>query len=536
MDETEKYLIHAAVTAAGVVERSDVVGAIFGQTEGLLGDELDLPELRRTGKLGHIDVSVSSSGGESRGAVTISTSLDKVETATLAASLETIDRVGPCRAAFEVEEIEDVRAAKRREVVDRAAELLQTGFDDSVMSSAEILSSVREHVRVADIDTYEGLPAGPRVTESDAIIVVEGRADVLTLLRYGIKNAVGVEGTDVPDEIASLTRDRTTTAFFDADRGGELILEELRQVGDVDYVARPPDGTSVEDLDHHEVFTALRKKEPIEPDVAADVVHAVQAGEQFDPETSEPQDDPSRAPSSTDGGASTRDPPAADPSPVDHQDSTEEMASPGRASTTGETGARTARSSSPSAIDTNERAANSDDDTATSSTESTTADTATSSAEPATADTATSSVEPATAGADTTDTQDTSTSSGAESVDPTDETTVDEPAVDTDESPHSLYEHVAELSTGESGTARFLDEDRTIIGDYPVNEVSDRLETDAVPSVILLDGVLSQELVDRAATSGVSTIIATSLGQFVKRPTSVRIFAADSVASEPPAE
>ncbi|WP_049927559.1 DNA primase DnaG [Halopiger goleimassiliensis] len=262
MEDTSKYLIHADVTADGVVERSDVVGAIFGQTEGLLGDELDLRDLRQSQKVGRIDVEIASTAGQSHGTVTIATSLDKVETATLAASLETITRVGPCRADLQVTEIEDVRAAKRKEVVERAKELLETGFDDSVMTSEEILAEVREHVRVEDITEYEGLPAGPRVTDSDAIIVVEGRADVLTLLKYGIKNGIAVEGTNVPDAVAELTRHRTVTAFLDGDRGGDLILEELAQVGDVDYVAFAPSGESVEELDHHELFAALRNKVP----------------------------------------------------------------------------------------------------------------------------------------------------------------------------------------------------------------------------------------------------------------------------------
>jgi len=264
MEDTSKYLIHADVTADGIVERSDVVGAIFGQTEGLLGDELDLRDLRQSSKVGRIDVEITSTAGQSHGQVTIATSLDKVETATLAAALETITRVGPCRADLEVREIEDVRAAKRKEVVDRAKELLRTGFDDTIMSSDEILAEVRQQVRVEDITEYEGLPAGPRVTDSDAIIVVEGRADVLSLLKYGIKNAIAVEGTSVPDAVAELTRHRTVTAFLDGDRGGDLILEELAQVGDLDYVAFAPTESSVEDLNHHELFAALRNKVPYE--------------------------------------------------------------------------------------------------------------------------------------------------------------------------------------------------------------------------------------------------------------------------------
>ncbi|MFW6384900.1 MAG: DNA primase DnaG, partial [Halodesulfurarchaeum sp.] len=163
----------------------------------------------------------------------------------------------------EVSSIEDVRAAKRRAVIDRATELLNTAFDETVMDSEAILREVRERIRVADITEYQGLPAGPNVASSDAIILVEGRADVLTLLRYGIKNAIAVEGTNVPERIGKLTRERTVTVFLDGDRGGDLIRRELQQIGEVDYVARGPEGKSVEDLTRAEVDAALRNKMPI---------------------------------------------------------------------------------------------------------------------------------------------------------------------------------------------------------------------------------------------------------------------------------
>jgi DNA primase len=264
MQDTAKYLVHADITADGIVERSDVVGAVFGQTEGLLGDELDLRELQDSSKVGRIDVEINSENGQSFGRITIATSLDRVETAILGAALETIDRVGPCRSTIEVREIEDVRAAKRREVVERAKSLLRKGFGESLASSRDLVEEVRESVRVEDITEYEGLPAGPRVADSDAIIVVEGRADVLRLLQYGIKNAIAVEGTDVPDAVAELTQSRTVTAFLDGDRGGELIRRELAQVGDIDYVALAPENQCVEDLARHEVMAALREKVPYE--------------------------------------------------------------------------------------------------------------------------------------------------------------------------------------------------------------------------------------------------------------------------------
>jgi len=269
MQDSAKYLIHAQITANGVVERSDVVGAIFGQTEGLLGDELEIRELQESSKLGRIDVEIDSEGGKSFGDVTIASGLDRVETAILAASLETIDRVGPCRATVEVVDLEDVRQAKRREVVERATALLED-FDDSVLSSQELIEAVRRRARTERITEFEGYPAGPRVTDSDAIIVVEGRADVLQLLQYGIKNAIAVEGTDVPQAIARLTNERTVTAFLDGDRGGELILKELAQVGNVDYVAFAPVGESVEDLAREDVMEALREKVEFEKLLADD--------------------------------------------------------------------------------------------------------------------------------------------------------------------------------------------------------------------------------------------------------------------------
>lgn len=263
---TTKYLVYATIDASGVVERPDVVGAIFGQTEGLLGDDLDLRELQRTGRIGRISVTVNSKNGRSRGAITIPSSLDKIETAVLGASLETIDRVGPCEARITVTKIEDVRTLKRNYVVDRAKELVRSMFTEVLPESQEITEEVKESVRIKEISKYgkDNLPAGPNIADSDAIIVVEGRADVLNLLKYGIRNAVAVEGTSIPKTIVDLSKEKTVTSFVDGDRGGELILKELMQVAEVDYVARAPSGKEVEDLTKKETVKALRNKIPVE--------------------------------------------------------------------------------------------------------------------------------------------------------------------------------------------------------------------------------------------------------------------------------
>ncbi len=263
---TTKYVVKAKIEINGVVEKPDVVGAIFGQTEGLLGNDLDLRELQKTGRIGRIEVNVDSKGGKSRGYINVPSSLDKVETAILAAALETIDRVGPCEASITIENIEDVRVSKRKRVVERAKNILGTMIEEITPDSVEITEEVKEAVRLREIVKFgkDRLPAGPNVADSDAIIVVEGRADVLNLLKNGIKNAIAVEGTSIPKTIVDLSKEKTVTAFLDGDRGGELILRELLQVAEVDFVARAPNGKEVEELTKKEIFKGLRNKIPAE--------------------------------------------------------------------------------------------------------------------------------------------------------------------------------------------------------------------------------------------------------------------------------
>ena len=261
---TTKYLIHAQINANGIVEKPDVVGAVFGQTEGLLSNDLDLRELQRTGRIGRIQVNIHSNSGRAKGDIIIPSSLDRVETAILAASLETINRVGPCEAEIQTIKVEDVRAVKREQVVNRAKEIYKNMVESVGPASMKMIEEVREAMRIHEISEYgdDRLPAGPSIHTSDAIIVVEGRSDVLNLLKYGIKNTVAVEGVSVPQSIGDLSKKRTTTAFVDGDRGGELILKELLQIGDVDYITRAPQGKEVEDLEKDEVLIALRDKVP----------------------------------------------------------------------------------------------------------------------------------------------------------------------------------------------------------------------------------------------------------------------------------
>jgi DNA primase len=450
MQDTAKYLVHADITADGIVERSDVVGAVFGQTEGLLGDELDLRELQDASKVGRIDVEIDSENGQSFGRITIATSLDRVETAILGAALETIDRVGPCRSTIEVREIEDVRAAKRREVVERAKTLLTDGFADSMRSSRDLVEEVRESVRIEDITEYEGLPAGPHVEESDAIIVVEGRADVLTLLQYGIKNAVAVEGTDVPDAVADLSQSRTVTAFLDGDRGGELIRRELAQVGDIDYVALAPEGESVEDLARHEVMSALREKVPYEQVQGAEA----ESGTGDEPESVETE---RQSDEGTEIGVEAN--PEGEPITTDN------------------------------------------------SREEPTEDTV----ETPEVDIETVADEP--------------TSGNGQAVAET--AAVDEESADP---PKTLRGHAREVIGEGSGRVRLLNAAFETLQEGDAGAAFETVsDIESVPAAIVIDAELDQRLLDIAAQRGIDHIVAESTGEFVKRPTSVRVRTADQL-------
>lgn len=265
--DTVKYLVYTNVEIGGLVEKPDVVGAIFGQTEGLLGDELDLRDLQKNGRIGRIEVDLKGRDGKTMGSIKIPSSLDMVETSIIAAALETVDRVGPCEAKLKVIKIEDTRNMKRKVLVERAKGLLKTMLSTEIPESKEISDMVREEVKTAEIVTYgpDKLPAGPGIDKSNEIIFVEGRADVINLLKNDISNIVAMGGAKVPRSAVGLSKKKEVTLFLDGDRGGDIILNELSQGGvDIDFVARAPIGMEVEELTRKEIIKCLRNKVPYE--------------------------------------------------------------------------------------------------------------------------------------------------------------------------------------------------------------------------------------------------------------------------------
>jgi DNA primase len=276
-----KYMVVAKFSIDGLVDKPDIIGAVFGQTEGLLGDQLDLRELQKSGKIGRIEIEVNQSGSKTFGKLLLPASLDRVETCILGAAVESVDRVGPFEAAFQVDKVEDTRAEKRRKILDRAKALIKQLLLTEIPDSKELAEMVQSEVKSSEISTYgpEHLPAGPDVGKSNEVIIVEGRADVITLLKNDITNAIAVGGatSNIPKSIIDLANEKEITVFVDGDRGGNLVVRSLLTVAEIDFVARAPDGKEVEELARKEIIKALRTRVPIDQYLGLDKAQRQQA-------------------------------------------------------------------------------------------------------------------------------------------------------------------------------------------------------------------------------------------------------------------
>ncbi len=254
-----KYMIYASFASEGPIEKPDVIGAIFGQTEGLLGTELEMRELQKEGKIGRIEVEMNTVDGKTVGEIKLPSALDKSETTIIAATLETIDKIGPTEAKITITKIEDVRGSKRDYIIERAKKLLE-GLDTS--GDMGMARTLKDESRASKIQEYgeEQLPAGD--LSGNEIIVVEGRADVVNLLKNRVNNVIGMNGAKLPKEIAKLSKEKELTLFVDGDRGGKLIAKNVCDNAHVVYIAVAPDGKEVEELTGKEILLSLRRRMP----------------------------------------------------------------------------------------------------------------------------------------------------------------------------------------------------------------------------------------------------------------------------------
>jgi len=262
-----KYMIRVSVKLDGQARRKDIIGAIFGQTEGLMPEALDLRKLQRSGRIGHIDVDLDSIKGKVSGVIQIPSSLENVESAIIGAALETIERIGPASSQLKVLEISNIRSSKRTSMVDRAKDILLDIVRQRDTEADNLIDEVRSVLTTSEVTTYKdtGMTCGPNVEESDALIIVEGRNDVLNLASCGIKNVIAVMGAGIDSSLVELVENKSMVkAFLDGDRGGRMVALELAGVlGDkLTHIAFAPESREVEHLEKKVIGKHLGQAEP----------------------------------------------------------------------------------------------------------------------------------------------------------------------------------------------------------------------------------------------------------------------------------
>jgi DNA primase len=262
-----KYHVKLKFEVDGIVEKADIIGAIFGQTEGLLGPEMNLNELQKVSKVGRIEVNVDTKSNTTKGNALLPMSTDISTAALISAAIESIDKVGPFQGKFLLVGIDDIRAIKKKVIVDRAKKIIQEWATKTISEGEEMLRDVYDASKPGKLTSFgkAQLACGTGVFESPVIILVEGRADVINLLRAGFDNSIAIEGAKIDETITNLTSGKKVIAFLDGDRAADLILKELQGLVKIDKVLRAPTGKEVEDCTPLEITEIL--KDVIEPTV-----------------------------------------------------------------------------------------------------------------------------------------------------------------------------------------------------------------------------------------------------------------------------
>jgi DNA primase len=268
-----------------------------------------------------------------------------------------------------------------------------------------------------------------------------------------------------------------------------LILRELAQVGDVDYVAFAAEGRSVEDLSRDEVLAALRQKVPFEslPE-DGDLRTAVAEGPDASPreesrrrETTDPSVAPAPARESADrSGDADVGSDAADPNAANanaESDAVDADADPAPADATAETDGAGAVEA---AVDADFGRRDADGESADARVDAPDAPGAVDEAPPG---------------------------------------------------PTTLDEHAREVVGEGRGRVRLLDDDFETVAEADAEATFDEIAgAEAVPYAVVIDGEATQRVVDVAAQRGVKHLIARSTGEYVKKPVDVRVRTLDQLS------
>ncbi len=250
-------IIHISIEIAGRVTQSDIIGAVFGQTEQVLVEDLDLRKLQKEGKLGRIEVETQYNDEGSIGTITIPSHMDNTNTVIIAAALETIEKIGPCKATAKVRDIENINGLKVREIVAHAKQVLQKFMEVSI-DSQELIDKVNDEMRMEQAEKYgeEGVLCGPKIENYEELIFVEGGEELRNMLKNGIKNVVAFEDLSKRKTLTELGEKKEIIVFVD--KGREYLVKRLMEFADIDNFSTPEDYKKIKEMGSKELHKALR--------------------------------------------------------------------------------------------------------------------------------------------------------------------------------------------------------------------------------------------------------------------------------------
>ncbi len=259
MYQEVQNIVNIEIKVYGRVTQSDIVGAVFGQTEDVLGKELELRNLQKTNQIGRIEVRIEFDGTNTIGIITIPSYMDRTMTVIIAASLETINKIGPCRAEARVKDIENIKSIKIRQIINHAKKVLEKFMSISV-SSQELIDEVVNEVRMSRVEKYgrEGMEVlcGPDIADSDQLIFVESLADLRNLLKAGINNVVAFEDCSKTETLREIAEKHEVIIFIN--KGKDYLVRKICEFADADSFTRPDVDKRISELESKELFKAIR--------------------------------------------------------------------------------------------------------------------------------------------------------------------------------------------------------------------------------------------------------------------------------------
>jgi DNA primase len=248
-------IIQISIEIAGRVTQSDIIGAVFGQTEQVLGDTLDLRKLQKEGKLGRIEVHTEYNDKGTLGTITIPSHMDTTNTVIIAAALETIEKIGPCQAKAKVSKIENIKEIKVKEIIAHAKEVLKKFMSVSI-DSQELIDKVNSEMKMSQATEYKGIVCGPNLQYHDELFFVEGIREVQNLLKTGIKNVAAFGDMSNKETLKELAEKYEIIALVD--RGKTHLVKQLMEFADIDNFATPDGHGKIHALNSKELHKAIR--------------------------------------------------------------------------------------------------------------------------------------------------------------------------------------------------------------------------------------------------------------------------------------